>query len=89
MEDEHMMREYLREGDLISAEVQNVQNDGSLSLHTRSLRYGKVSKCKNHSVTENLVTYLTPIFGTPSDPTKGQTDHEPIISLQFSILIVL
>lgn len=49
MEDEHMMREYLREGDLISAEVQNVQNDGSLSLHTRSLRYGKVSKSKNHS----------------------------------------
>lgn len=37
-----MMRKYLHEGDLISAEVQNVFVDGSLSLHTRSLKYGKV-----------------------------------------------
>lgn len=36
------MRRYLQEGDLISAEVQNVYGDGSLSLHTRSLKYGKV-----------------------------------------------
>jgi exosome complex component RRP4 len=37
-----MMRQYLQEGDLISAEVQSVFSDGSLSLHTRSLKYGKV-----------------------------------------------
>lgn len=37
-----MMREYLQEGDLISAEVQSVFTDGTLSLHTRSLKYGKV-----------------------------------------------
>ena len=37
------MREYLSEGDLISAEVQSVFSDGQLSLHTRSLKYGKVS----------------------------------------------
>ncbi|KAF2898522.1 hypothetical protein ILUMI_07654 [Ignelater luminosus] len=43
-EDEHMMRQYLQEGDLISAEVQNVFADGSLSLHTRSLKYGKLSQ---------------------------------------------
>lgn len=42
-EDERMMREYLSEGDLISAEVQSVFSDGQLSLHTRSLKYGKVS----------------------------------------------
>ena len=41
-EDERMMREYLSEGDLISAEVQSVFSDGQLSLHTRSLKYGKV-----------------------------------------------
>lgn len=39
-----MMRQFLQEGDLISAEVQSVYSDGSLSLHTRSLRYGKVNK---------------------------------------------
>lgn len=42
-EDEQMMRKHLKEGDLISAEVQSVFTDGSLSLHTRSLKYGKVS----------------------------------------------
>jgi exosome complex component RRP4 len=44
VEDEHGMRKYLQEGDLISAEVQNVYIDGSLSLHTRSLKYGKLSQ---------------------------------------------
>ncbi|VEN51684.1 unnamed protein product [Callosobruchus maculatus] len=44
VEDEHMMRQYLQEGDLISAEVQSVHSDGTLSLHTRSLRYGKLGQ---------------------------------------------
>ena len=38
------MRRYISEGDLNSAEVQNIYNDGSLSLHTRSLRYGKLGQ---------------------------------------------
>lgn len=42
MEDEQSMRSYLSEGDLISAEVHSVFADGSLSLHMRSLKYGKV-----------------------------------------------
>ncbi|CAG9783170.1 unnamed protein product [Diatraea saccharalis] len=41
-EDEQMMRKHLQEGDLISAEVQSIFSDGSLSLHTRSLKYGKL-----------------------------------------------
>ncbi|XP_013780217.1 exosome complex component RRP4-like [Limulus polyphemus] len=43
-EDELAMRKYLAEGDPISAEVQSVFSDGSLSLHTRSLKYGKLSQ---------------------------------------------
>ncbi|XP_065829655.1 exosome complex component RRP4-like isoform X2 [Oscarella lobularis] len=43
-EDELMMREYFAEGDLISAEVQSLFSDGSLSLHTRSLKYGKLTR---------------------------------------------
>jgi len=39
------MRSYLSEGDLISAEVHSVFADGSLSLHMRSLKYGKVRNC--------------------------------------------
>ncbi|KAG8509483.1 Exosome complex component RRP4, partial [Galemys pyrenaicus] len=42
-EDELAMRGFLQEGDLISAEVQAVFSDGAVSLHTRSLKYGKVS----------------------------------------------
>ncbi|XP_065092500.1 exosome complex component RRP4 [Ochlerotatus camptorhynchus] len=44
VEDEQQMRKYLQEGDLISAEVQNVHSDGVLSLHTRSLKYGKLAQ---------------------------------------------
>ncbi|XP_056146948.1 exosome complex component RRP4 [Lampris incognitus] len=43
-EDEMKMRDYLKEGDLISAEVQSVYSDGVLSLHTRSLKYGKLGQ---------------------------------------------
>lgn len=56
-----MMREYLQEGDLISAEVQNVQNDGTLSLHTRSLRYGKVSVVQLF-VSDNVLSFLEITF---------------------------
>lgn len=41
-EDELNMREFFREGDLLSAEVQDLWNDGSCALHTRSERYGKL-----------------------------------------------
>uniref|UniRef100_A0A183CFG1 Ribosomal RNA-processing protein 4 n=1 Tax=Globodera pallida TaxID=36090 RepID=A0A183CFG1_GLOPA len=44
IEDELLMREYLREGDLVSAEVQQLFHDGALSLHTRSLKYGKLGQ---------------------------------------------
>lgn len=43
-EDEMMMRSYFKEGDLIVSEVQSTFQDGSLSLHTRSLRYGRVGQ---------------------------------------------
>ena len=43
-EDEQRMRTFFSEGDLISAEVQALHQDGSLSLHTRSLRYGRLGQ---------------------------------------------
>ena len=54
-EDELAMRKYLKEGDLISAEVQNVHNDGGLSLHTRSLKYGKLSQGTMLKVSPSLI----------------------------------
>ena len=35
---------HVQEGDLISAEVQSIFQDGSLSMHTRSLKYGKLGQ---------------------------------------------
>ncbi|KAK9480696.1 hypothetical protein V1514DRAFT_325153 [Lipomyces japonicus] len=40
--DELQMRQFLKEGDLLNAEVQAVFTDGAASLHTRSLSYGKL-----------------------------------------------
>lgn len=36
------MRQFFEEGDLLVAEVQTFFGDGTISLHTRSLTYGKV-----------------------------------------------
>jgi hypothetical protein len=36
------MRTFFEEGDLLVAEVQSFFSDGAMSLHTRSLKYGKV-----------------------------------------------
>lgn len=41
-EDQLAMRSYYAEDDLVSAEVHSVQHDGSLSLHARSIKYGKL-----------------------------------------------
>lgn len=54
-EDELAMRDYLQEGDLISAEVQSVFSDGALSLHTRSLKYGKLGQGVLVQVSPSLV----------------------------------
>jgi len=40
--DELHMREYFEENDLLSAEIQSTYADGSLNLHTRSVKYGKL-----------------------------------------------
>ncbi|XP_065068427.1 exosome complex component RRP4-like [Rhopilema esculentum] len=54
-EDELVMREYLSEGDLIFAEVQSLYADGSLSLHTRSLKYGKLPQGTLIKVSPSLI----------------------------------
>lgn len=40
--DELQIRNFFSEGDLVIAEVQSVHQDGAASLHTRSLKYGKL-----------------------------------------------
>lgn len=72
--DELQMRSFLKEGDLLNAEVQSLFQDGSASLHTRSLKYGKlrdgqfcevpsslIIRSKNH--THNLPGNVTVVLG--------------------------
>lgn len=40
--DELQIRSFFSEGDLVVAEVQQIHQDGAASLHTRSLKYGKL-----------------------------------------------
>jgi len=54
-EDERMMRHYFIENDLISAEVQTVHQDGSLTLHTRNMNYGKLGQGNLIQVSSQLI----------------------------------
>lgn len=56
--DELQMRTFFEEGDLLVAEVQAFFGDGSMSLHTRSLSYGKVCSTSSSSIHILLNTTL-------------------------------
>ncbi|PVH14917.1 uncharacterized protein CXQ87_005194 [Candidozyma duobushaemuli] len=53
--DELQMRSFLKEGDLLNAEVQTIFNNGMASLHTRSLKYGKLRNGVFLSVPSSLI----------------------------------
>ena len=57
-EDQMQMRTILEEGDLISAEIQNISSEGTISLHTRSLKYGKLENGQFISISSVLVKRL-------------------------------
>eukprot|EP01041_Mallomonas_annulata_P004700 gene4700-9317_t len=57
-EDQLQMRELYMEHDLISAEIQNIAADGTVSLHTRSLKYGKLENGQLMQVPASLVPRL-------------------------------
>jgi len=57
-EDQLQMRELYTENDLISAEIQNIGGDGAISLHTRSLKYGKLENGQLVTVPSALVPRL-------------------------------
>ncbi|KAI8620296.1 hypothetical protein BC830DRAFT_1059443 [Chytriomyces sp. MP71] len=53
--DELQMRQLLAEGDMISAEIQAFFQDGAVSLHTRSLKYGKLRSGSLVTIPASLV----------------------------------
>ncbi|CAI5740948.1 unnamed protein product [Hyaloperonospora brassicae] len=65
--DQLQMRTLFVENDLISAEIQEVRYDGSLSLHTRSLRYGKLENGQFVAVAAPLVKRMKQHMVTLAD----------------------
>ena len=61
-EDQLQMRDLYVEGDLISAEIQQLYGDGALSLHTRSFKYGKLANGQFVRVRPGLIKRLKQHF---------------------------
>ncbi|KAI5478947.1 exosome complex component RRP4 [Pseudohyphozyma bogoriensis] len=62
--DELQMRTFFQEGDLLVAEVQAFFADGAMSLHTRSLKYGKLKNGLLVVVPPSLIVRLKSHFHT-------------------------
>ncbi|KAH8104062.1 exosome complex exonuclease rrp4 [Cristinia sonorae] len=60
--DELQMRTFFEEGDLLVAEVQAFFADGAMSLHTRSLKYGKLRNGQLVSIPPVLIRRLKSHF---------------------------
>ena len=71
--DELQMRTFFQEGDLLVAEVQAFFGDGAMSLHTRSLKYGKV-----RLVPCSLVPPLQPRHALSPCPRLSPDAHLPL-----------
>lgn len=56
------MRTFFQEGDLLVAEVQSILGEGTMSLHTRSLKYGKLRNGRLVIVPPTLVVRLKSHF---------------------------
>ncbi|CAI5437578.1 unnamed protein product [Caenorhabditis angaria] len=68
VEDEEKMSEFLKNGELICAEVQQVQHDGTLMIHTRNNKYGKLRqgiliKVPPHLIKKSKVHFHTLPYG--------------------------
>jgi exosome complex component RRP4 len=72
--DELQIRTFFSEGDLVVAEVQSVHQDGSASLHTRSLKYGKLRNGVFLAVTG------TGGSGASSSSVKGGVGTKPSVA---------
>eukprot|EP00775_Hariotina_reticulata_P011107 gene11107-11261_t len=74
-EDELNMRNMFREGDLISAEVQSKGQDGSIQLHTRSVKFGKLTGGQLVIIDSKLVKkqrfHFTTLKGLDVDVISG------------------
>lgn len=62
--DELQMRKFFIENDLICAEVQTINRDGTILLHTRNTKYGKLENGICITVNSSLISHLSSHFVT-------------------------
>ncbi|ORY21899.1 putative exosome complex exonuclease rrp4 [Naematelia encephala] len=74
------MRDFLAEGDLLVAEVQAFFADGAMSLHTRSLKYGKLRNGQLLTLPPRLIRRLKSHFHHLPPPC-GPTGVDIILGL--------
>ena len=67
------MRGFFEEGDLLVAEVQAFFSDGAMSLHTRSLKYGKVLGV-NYIYTDRLLKFSVIMLAPQRTISCGPTN---------------
>lgn len=70
--DELQMRNFFEEGDLLVAEVQAFFADGATSLHTRSLKFGKV-----HLPLPLMRSPFTPMLNAIHPAAQRSTCNDP------------
>ena len=87
-EDARGMRRLYGEGDLLSAEVQQVaQADGTLVLHTRSLRYGRLENGCAVQVPPGLVRRMRQHMCTLADiGVDGELESFYVIVLSYELV---
>lgn len=80
------MREFLAEGDLLVAEVQQIMGDGMISLHTRSTQYGKLRNGSLVIIPSSLIRRLkTHIYTLP--PPCGPVGVDVFLGLNGYIWV--
>ena len=87
-EDEIKMRKYFNEGDLISCEVQQISQSGSINLQTRNLKYGKLKNGLLIQVNHYLVKKTKKQFVDLIDNIKAILGLNGIIWVYFSTVKV-
>jgi exosome complex RNA-binding protein Rrp4 len=88
-EDMLSMRQVYAEGDLVSAEIHSIFNDGSYLLHARSSKYGKLVEGKDGTlqiVPSSLMKRMKQHFVTLSVPISPSLEFSTEENIPISVL---
>ena len=88
VEDQMQMRNYFKENDLLSGEIQQININGNINLQTRNLKYGKLKNGILLKVNHMLVKKTKHQFIDLVDNIKAILGLNGIIWVYFSTVVV-